>query len=90
MQTKEIADKRTVLNNFNYIRTRVKLSNVMPYGDFRVGRDKLSDFIGQSVKSFSKSFNHTNTSRPLHIQQNVGIFTVNIFFHYFTKFFSTE
>lgn len=60
MQVKELAEKRTVLNHFNCIRTKVKLSNAMPYGDFRISQDKLSDFIGSVV--FSKTLNNTNNS----------------------------
>lgn len=62
MQVKELVEKRTVLNHFNYIRTRVTLSNVMPYGDFRVGQDKLSAFIGKSPQVYSKYLNNNNLS----------------------------
>jgi len=56
----ELVEKRTVLNHFNYIRTSVKLSNVMPYGDFSVGQNKLSAYIGKSPEVFSKNPYHNN------------------------------
>ncbi|XP_060847426.1 legumain-like [Rhopalosiphum padi] len=38
--------KRTVFNDFKEVRTNVTDSNVMVYGDFRTGHEKLSAFIG--------------------------------------------
>ncbi|XP_025198389.1 vacuolar-processing enzyme-like isoform X2 [Melanaphis sacchari] len=58
LQVNELVEKRTVLNHFNYIRNSVKLSNVMPYGDFSVGQNKLSAYIGKSPEVFSKYPNH--------------------------------
>ncbi|XP_026820050.1 legumain-like isoform X1 [Rhopalosiphum maidis] len=60
LQVNELVEKRTVLNHFNYIRTSVKLSNVMPYGDFSVGQNKLSTYIGKSPEVFSKNLYHNN------------------------------
>ncbi|XP_060880639.1 legumain-like isoform X2 [Metopolophium dirhodum] len=59
----ELVEKRTVLNHFNYIRTSVKLSNVMPYGDFSVGQNKLSAYIGKSPEVFSK-YSYQNSDIP--------------------------
>lgn len=58
---------RTVLNQFNYVRTTVKSSNVMPYGDFSVGQDKLSAYIGKVPRLFS-----TNNIQST-IKNNVSI-----------------
>lgn len=76
LHVNEIVEKRTVLNHFNYIRTKVKQSNVMPYGDFSVGRDKLSAYIGKSPEIFSKHSYHNIINYDKH---NVSlIFTLNI------------
>ncbi|XP_025192744.1 legumain-like [Melanaphis sacchari] len=40
------AKKRTVFNDFKEVRTNVTRSNVMVYGDFKTGHEKLSAFIG--------------------------------------------
>ncbi|XP_027844283.2 legumain-like [Aphis gossypii] len=40
------AKKRTVFNDFKEVRTNVTESNVMVYGDFKTGHEKLSTFIG--------------------------------------------
>jgi len=40
------AKKRTVFNDFKEVRTNVTESNVMVYGDFNTGHEKLSAFIG--------------------------------------------
>lgn len=40
------AKKRTVFNDFKVVRTNVTESNVMVYGDFDTGHEKLSAFIG--------------------------------------------
>ncbi|VVC45938.1 Peptidase C13, legumain [Cinara cedri] len=61
-QVKEIVKKRTVLNHFNTIRALVKQSNVMPYGDFSVGQDKLSSYIGKPPEVFSKPSNSSQYS----------------------------
>uniref|UniRef100_A0A2S2QIZ0 legumain n=1 Tax=Sipha flava TaxID=143950 RepID=A0A2S2QIZ0_9HEMI len=60
-QVNEFFETRTVLNHFNHVRNLVKLSNVMPYGDFNVGQDKLSSYIGKPSGVFSTNFNHYNT-----------------------------
>lgn len=39
-------EKQTVLNRYDDIRTRVTESNVMAYGDFECGFEKLSSFVG--------------------------------------------
>lgn len=57
LRSNDFTKKRTVLNHFNYIRTTVRKSNVMPYGDFSVGQDKLSAYIG---KVNELSFRHSN------------------------------
>lgn len=44
-------EKRTVFNAFTNIRHRVNTSNVMVYGDFRIGHQKLSSFIGRRKTS---------------------------------------
>lgn len=62
LQINELVEKRTVLNHFNYIRTEVKLSNVMPYGDFSVGQNKLSAFMGKSPEVYPKHYNNNNQS----------------------------
>ncbi|XP_022183096.1 legumain-like isoform X2 [Myzus persicae] len=69
LQVNELVEKRTVLNHFNYIRTTVKLSNVMPYGDFSVGQDKLSTYIGKSPEVFSK-YSYHNSDIPSFNKQN--------------------
>jgi len=67
-------EKQTILNNFDYVRSKVKLSNVMPYGDFNVGLDKLSEFIGKSQELISKHNNDHNMQ--LSMKQNVSIDTM--------------
>lgn len=68
----ELVEKRTVLNHFNYIRTSVKLSNVMPYGDFSVGQNKLSAYIGKSPEVFSK-YSYQNNDIPSFNKHNVSV-----------------
>lgn len=86
LHLKELVEKRTVLNHFNYIRTMVKLSNVMPYGDFSVGQDKLSAYIGKSPEVFSK-YSYHNSDIPLFNKQNVCvIYLHNQFKYYLSKF----
>ncbi|XP_026821008.1 legumain-like [Rhopalosiphum maidis] len=43
---KQTARKRSIFNDFREVRTNVTKSNVMMYGDFDTGSDKLSSFIG--------------------------------------------
>ncbi|CAH1731597.1 unnamed protein product [Aphis gossypii] len=62
LQVNELVEKRTVLNHFNYIRNTVKLSNVMPYGDFSIGQNKLSSYIGKSPEVFSKYSHYNNNA----------------------------
>jgi len=46
---KSSAVKRTIFNNYNVVRTIVNQSDVMVYGDLRVGQEKLSAFIGNWI-----------------------------------------
>lgn len=62
LQINELIKTRTVLNHFNYIRTMVKESNVMPYGDFRVGLDKLSAYMGKPSELNIGNFYDTTQS----------------------------
>lgn len=75
-EVNQLVKERTVLNHFNYIRTMVKLSNVMPYGDFSVGQDKLSTYIGKSPEVFSRSIAHNNGIQSCNIY-NVSIYKLN-------------
>jgi len=68
-------EKLTILNHFDYVRSKVKLSNVMPYGDFTVGLDKLSEFIGKSQEIFSKH-NNNDHNMQLSMKHNVSIDTM--------------
>ncbi|XP_050527225.1 legumain-like [Daktulosphaira vitifoliae] len=45
---------KTILRDFEEIRTNVTNSNVMVYGDFHVGFEKLSKFIGYNVQRNSQ------------------------------------
>lgn len=72
-QVNELVEKKTVLRHFNNIRSKVKLSNVMPYGDFRVGQNKLSAFIGKISEVFPKHFNNQN---QFSTKNNVSAHTV--------------
>lgn len=65
----ELFNDRTVLNHFNYIRTTVKQSNVMPYGDFSVGMDKLSVYIGKSSRLLPMYHNNNQFS----VKNNVRV-----------------
>jgi len=38
---------QTVFHNFDYVRKKVKASNVMVYGAYKVGDQRLSKFIGE-------------------------------------------
>jgi len=95
LQINELVEKRTVLNHFNYIRTTVKKSNVMPYGDFSVGQDKLSAYIGKSPEVFFKLSNQNNGIQSFN-KYNVSVlylykfYTINlniIFLNVFTLCF---
>lgn len=68
---KEINKKRTVLNHFNAVRALVVQSNVMPYGDFSVGQDKLSSYIGKPPE-FSPKLIPFKDDRPSYIKNKVG------------------
>jgi len=80
----ELVEKRTVLNHFNYIRTSVKLSNVMPYGDFSVGQNKLSAYIGKSPEVFSK-YSYQNSDIPSFNKHNVNV--LYLYNHQFKYYF---
>lgn len=38
--------RRSIFNDFSYVRHQVQMSDVMAYGDFNVGFKRLSSFIG--------------------------------------------
>lgn len=72
LQVNELVKKRTVLNHFNYIRNTVKLSNVMPYGDFSIGQNKLSSYIGKSPEVYTK-YSHYNNNALSFNKRNVSV-----------------
>jgi len=74
LQVNELVEKRTVLNHFNYIRNTVKLSNVMPYGDFSIGQNKLYSYIGKSPEVFSKYLQYSNSALSFN-KRNVSLLT---------------
>lgn len=54
------ADNVTIFKDFSIVRSRVDESNVMIYGDFHVGKEKFSKFIGYSIsESVSPLNGHT-------------------------------
>ncbi|XP_050426910.1 legumain-like isoform X3 [Adelges cooleyi] len=57
---------RSIFNQYQTVRTAVDMSNVMVYGDFHVGFDKLSSFIGLPAnKSSAKYSPKTYQSRSV-------------------------
>ncbi|VVC37948.1 Hypothetical protein CINCED_3A012616 [Cinara cedri] len=63
-----IMRKKSIFNDYNEIRQHVTLSNIMVYGDFDIGYEKLSTFIGYqkkidkpSVMSLSKTIQNKMT-----------------------------
>ncbi|XP_025195726.1 legumain-like [Melanaphis sacchari] len=47
--SRQSAKTRSIFNDYREVRTNVTKSNVMIYGDFNNGREKLSSFIGYQV-----------------------------------------
>lgn len=84
---KEPNEKRTVLNHFNKVRALVVESNVMPYGDFSVGQDKLSSYIGKPSKFFPKPITFRN-DRPSYTTDNVDSTTSYYCAYYQIKIWS--
>ncbi|KAF0761211.1 legumain-like [Aphis craccivora] len=68
------ARRRKVFNDYREVRTNVTKSNVMIYGDFEIGKEKLSSFIGyhgndddsQAVRSNGIDIKATVSSRDVH------------------------
>lgn len=60
-----ISEKSSIFSNFNGIRSNVTASNIMVYGDFQVGHDKLSSFIG------SKNSNSNTKPETEHMKHKV-------------------
>lgn len=52
----------------------VKQSNVMPYGDFSIGLDKLYTYIGKPSEVFST---HSNSKIQFSMRNNVSICNLN-------------
>ncbi|XP_050426914.1 legumain-like [Adelges cooleyi] len=54
-----VDDSRSVFKQFQTVRTAVYESNVMVYGDWRVGFDELSSFVGHSANKSSVKYSPT-------------------------------